>query len=64
MPEDKMTVERIVEEYGIGKDTVRTMFKDPKIPVQTYTKPFFVLRTELIKYFCVRHDYLKGEDTI
>lgn len=59
MPEDKMTVQKIVEEYGIGQETVYEMFKDPTLPVQTYTKPNFVLRGELLKYFCKRHDNLR-----
>lgn len=60
MPDDKMTVQRIVEEYGIGDVTVYEMFKDPELPVQTYTKPQFVLRGELVKYFSKRHDNLKS----
>lgn len=61
MPEDKMTVEKIVSDFGIGLDTVREMFKDPELPVQTYTRPQFVLRGELMKYFSKRHDNLKEE---
>lgn len=60
MPDDKMTVQKIVEEYGIGDVTVYEMFKDPELPVQTYTKPQFVLRGELIKYFSKRHDNLRS----
>jgi len=60
MPEDKMTVQDIVEQYEIGQETVYAMFKDPELPVQTYTKPNFVLRAELIKYFTKRHDNLRN----
>ena len=66
MPErnldDKMTVNRIVEEYKVGENTVRKMFHDPELAVQTFTNPQFVLRSELLKYFSVRHDYLSERD--
>ena len=55
---DQMTVERINEEYGIGQQTVRLMFKDEKCPVQTYGKKHFVIRKDLLKYWEERHDYL------
>lgn len=59
MPREKMTVQDIVEEFGIGDVKVYEMFKDPELPVQTYTKPQFVLRSELLKYFTKRHDNLR-----
>lgn len=62
--QDKMTAKRIVEEYGISLPTVYEMFKDPEMPTQTYTKPHFVLRCDLIKYFSKRHDNLKEETRI
>lgn len=58
MPDDKMTVKKIAEEYKIGEPTVYKMFKDPELPVQDYTQPQFVLRSELLKYFTKRHDNL------
>ena len=58
MSEEKMTVAKISEEFGIGTNLVYKMFNDPELPVQNYTKPQFVLRSELMKYFSVRHDYL------
>ena len=58
MPDEKMTVAKISEEYGIGENLVYKMFKDKDLPVQNYTKPQFVLRSELMKYFSTRHDYL------
>ncbi len=57
---EKMTIRKITEEYGMGYEKVWKMFKDPELPVQSYTKPAFVLRGELEKYFRVRHDYLKN----
>ena len=30
MPDEKMTVAKISEEYGIGEHAVRKMFNDPK----------------------------------
>lgn len=56
--EDKMTVKDIVKEFGIGEPIVYKMFKDPKFPAQTYTRPQFILRSELMKYFSIRHDEL------
>ena len=56
---DKMTAKRISDEYQISMPTVYQMFKDPEMPVQKYTKPFFVLRKDLLQYFSKRHDKLK-----
>lgn len=61
MPKEKMTVKDIMEEFGIGDVKVYEMFKDPELPVQTYTKPQFVLRSELLKYFSKRHDNLSSK---
>lgn len=58
MPDEKMTVKKIVEEFGIGEPIVYKMFKDPKFPAQTYTRPMFILRSEFLKYLTVRHDEL------
>lgn len=58
MPKEKMTAKDVMEEFGLGEPTVYKMFADPELPVQEYTKPKFVLRSELLKYFSVRHDYL------
>lgn len=55
-PDDKMTAKRIAEEYGMGKNTVYRMFNDPELPVQKVTYPYFVLRSELLKYFSTRHE--------
>lgn len=57
---EKLTVKRITEEYGINKDKVYQMFQDPKLPVQTYVKPQFVLKSEFEKYLSSRHDYLSN----
>ena len=58
---EKLTVKRITEEYGINKDKVYQMFQDPKLPVQTYVKPQFVLKSEFEKYLSMRHDYLSNK---
>lgn len=58
---EKLTVKRITEEYGINKDKVYQMFQDPKLPVQTYVKPQFVLKSEFEKYLSTRHDYLSNK---
>lgn len=56
MPDDKMTVKKIAEEFGIGEPTIYKMFQDPELPVQDYTTPKFVMRSELLKYFSKRHN--------
>lgn len=58
---EKLTVKKITEEYGINKDKVYQMFQDPKLPVQTYVKPQFVLKSEFEKYLSTRHDYLSNK---
>lgn len=50
-----MTAEEIMEEFKIGQVTVYEMFKDKDLPVQKYTKPMKVLRSEFFKYLTVRH---------
>ena len=57
---EKLTVKRITEEYGINKDKVYQMFQDPRLPVQTYVKPQFVLKSEFEKYLSTWHDYLSN----
>lgn len=59
--DEKLTVKRITEEYGINKDKVYQMFQDTKLPVQTYVKPQFVLKSEFEKYLSTRHDYLSNK---
>lgn len=58
MPDEKITIKRLIEEWGIGENMAYKMFDDPNLPVQTYTRPKFVLRSELMKYWSVRHDNL------
>lgn len=59
--DEKLTVKKITEEYGINKDKVYQMFQDPNLPVQTYVKPQFVLKSEFEKYLSSRHDYLSNK---
>lgn len=61
MPEEKLTAKDIAKEYKISIDRVYKIFKDPELPVQTYTKPIFVLRSEWLKYLSARHDYLNNK---
>ena len=53
-----LTVEKIHEEFGIGINMVRKMFKDPELAVQRYTTPYKVTRQALNNYFNTKHDYL------
>ena len=57
-PNELLTVEQIHEEFDIGINMVRKMFKDPKLPVQRYTVPFKVTRQAIENYINVEHDYL------
>ena len=58
MPDKKMTAKDIMEEFGLNQALVYRILQDEELPTQTYCKPKFVLRSELLKYFSVRHDYL------
>ena len=57
-PNELLTVEQIHEEFDIGINMVRKMFKDPKLPVQRYTVPFKVTRQAIENYINLEHDYL------
>ena len=57
-PNELLTVEQIHEEFDIGINMVRKMFKDPSLPVQRYTVPFKVTRRAIENYINVEHDYL------
>lgn len=58
-PNELLTIEQVHEEFGIGINTVRKMFNDPKLPVQRYTTPFKVTRQAMINYLNENHDYLR-----
>lgn len=58
MPDEKMTAKDIAKEYGMSEDTAYMIMNDPEMPTQIYTRPRFVLRSELLKYFSKRHDNL------
>lgn len=56
--EDKlMTAGEVAKEFKLGKATVTAIFKDERLPVQRYTKPQKVLRSELLKYFSMPHHF-------
>lgn len=56
--EDKlMTAGEVAKEFKLGKATVTAIFKDERLPVQRYTKPQKVLRSELLKYFSTPHQF-------
>ena len=57
-PNELLTIEQIREEFGIGVNMVRKMFKDPILPVQRYTTPFKVTRQAFNSYINEEHDYL------
>ena len=57
-PNELLTVKQIREEFGIGVNMVRKMFKDPTLPVQRYTTPFKVTRQAFNSYINEKHDYL------
>lgn len=57
-PNELLTIEQVHEEFDIGENMVRKMFKDPKLPVQRYTTPFKVTRQAFNKYINEKHDYL------
>lgn len=61
-PNELLTAKQIAEEFDIGENTVRDkQFKDPELPVQTYTHPMKVTRKAYQKYFDKRHDYLSSK---
>ena len=57
-PNELLTAEQIHEEFDIGINMVRKMFRDPELPVQRYTIPHKVTRGAVEDYIKVRHDYL------
>lgn len=57
-PNELLTIEQVKEEFGIGKNMVQKMFRDPELPVQRYTSPFKVTRKAIQEYVNVKHDYL------
>ena len=57
-PNELLTATKIHKETGIGLDTVRKMFADPKLAAQRYTFPFLVTRQAFNNYINENHDYL------
>lgn len=57
-PNELLTAEQIAEETGIGINMVRDLFKDTKLAVQRYTRPFLVTRQAWNNYVSNSHDYL------
>ena len=53
-----LTAEQVHNEFGIGINTARKMFKDSELAVQKYTSPHRVSRQALIDYLSKPHDYL------
>lgn len=58
-PNELLTAEQVHQEFNIGINMVRKMFKDPSLPVQRYTMPFKVTRQALNKYMNESHKHLK-----
>lgn len=57
-PNELLTIKQVHEEFDIGENRVREIFKDPELPVQRYTIPFKVTRQAFNKYINENHDYL------
>lgn len=57
-PDELLDIDQVCEEFNIGKCKARKIFKDPNLPVQTYTKKHKIARGEMQKYIKVRHDNL------
>lgn len=57
-PNELLTAEQLSEETGIGINMVRDLFKDQKLAVQRYTRPFLVKRQVWNDYISENHDYL------
>jgi hypothetical protein len=53
-----MTIKEVSEEFNIGERKVMKIFGHPDLPVQDYTTPKKVLRSELLKFFQVPHPEL------
>ena len=59
-PNELLTAEQIAEEYGIPEQAVSKMFRDTKLQVQRWTRPFKVKRKKFDEYTETNHDYLCG----
>lgn len=53
-----MTMKEVSEEFNIGERKVMKIFGHPDLPVQDYTIPKKVLRSEMVKFFTVSHPEL------
>lgn len=53
-----MTIKEVSEEFNIGERKVMKIFGHPDLPVQDYTTPKKVLKSELLKFFQVPHPEL------
>ena len=58
---DKLTVKDVMKEFGLSEKKTRELFSNPEFPAQKFTKPMFVLRSELLKYFSIRHEKIVKE---
>ena len=57
-PDELLTAKQISKEYGIAEQKVLYIFKDPKLEVQRWTRPFKVKRKIFNEYLDKNHDYL------
>lgn len=53
-----LTIQQIHEQYEIGINTLRKIFRDPDLPVQKYTVPFKVTRKSFEEYLNKTHDLI------
>ena len=59
-PNELLNVDQVSEEFGMGKNKARSIFKDPELPVQRYMKEHKVRRGAMQKYVETSHDYLSS----
>lgn len=52
---DLLTAEDISRETGINICAIRKLFQDDEFPVQTWTKPFVIMRKAFYEYLEKRH---------
>lgn len=57
-PNRLLSAEDIRKEYKIGENQIYKIFNNPHVAVQKFTKPAKILKSELDKFFEIRHDEL------
>lgn len=57
-----LTTEQVHEEFNIGINKVRKMFKDDRLGAQRYTRPFKVARKNVYKYIAENGGYIEEKE--